>query len=118
MNADPRPGARLPSDPDYWERLSARVTRAAFEPARPVLEPWWGLIADRAFALAAAAAFALLGGSLLLNARTGSNPIHPRPLVGALAPEQPLLSALLDAGDDPSPGSLLFRLMSLREVEE
>lgn len=118
MTADPRPGSRLPGDPEYWEQLSARATRAAFELATQKREPWWGPISDRAFALAAAAAFALLGGSLLLNARPGSNPVHSRPLVGALAPEQPLLSAMLDAGDDPSPGSLLFRLMSLREVEE
>jgi hypothetical protein len=119
MTADPRPGARLPRDPDYWEQLSTRSTRAAFGPAAPApaLEPWWRAISDGAFALAAGAAFALLGGSLLLGARRATPSVDAQPVAQALAPDQPLLAALLDARGEPPSTALLLKLMALREGE-
>lgn len=113
MTVDPRPGGRLPRDPEYWEQLSRRSIRAALGPAVPELQPWWGALSKRAFALAAAAAFALLGGSLLLDARPASP--AGRPLAAAFSPDQPLLAALLDA---PPSTALLLKLMALREDEE
>lgn len=111
--------SRLPREPDYWEGLSRRAIDAALGQSEAQLDPWWSVLSDRAYALAAAAAFALLGGSLLLGVRqTGESAVRPGPIAEAVAPDQPLLAAMLGAGSGPPAADLIFNLLVLREDED
>jgi hypothetical protein len=135
MSSDRRRGSRLPEDPEYWVNLTARSTAAAFgtgsAPGRSGIphahrsaeDAWWGALSDAAFMLAASAALALLGGSLLLDERpsravTETNATaETRALTAVLAPDDPLLASLLDASVGPPSAAALLKLVALREVE-
>lgn len=121
MTFERKPGARLPDDPAYWERLAERAIDAAFNaPARRTAssaEPWWRTLSDASFVLAASAVLALLGGSLLLDDRLPGATPETHALTGAFAPDDPMLGSLLNATAGPPPASALLRLVALREAE-
>jgi hypothetical protein len=123
MNSDRRPGSRLPDDDAYWQDLAARTVVAAFSRPGPAAEvpgispaPWWRGMSDAAYVLAASAALALIGGSLLLDDPSTRTATDADALRGALAPEDDLLASLLNA-DEPPPAAALLRLLARREVE-
>ena len=123
MNSDRRPGSRLPDDDAYWQDLAARAVDAAFRRPGRAAEvpgrsptPWWRGMSDAAFVLAASAALALIGGSLLLDDRSTRTATDAHALRGALVPEDDLLASLLNA-DEPPPPAALLRLVARREVE-
>lgn len=119
MTDDSGTGSRLPFDPGYWDELSRRSIEAALAQPAAQEDPWWSLLSERAYALAAAAAFALLGGSLLLGARQpGGGGSSSSPIAEALAPDQPLLATMMEAGSGLPTADLLFNLMALREGED
>lgn len=134
-----RSDRRLPEDPAYWDELAARSIDAAFgltasggAPHRAsardsgAFDSWWRGMSDAAFVLAASAVLAVFGGALLLDQRppratpethalTDSPHARAQPhFAGALAPRDPLLAALANAGREPAPIDLL-RLIALRE---
>lgn len=128
MTEDWRSETRLPDDPGYWDDLAARSIDAALQrtPAANAGEataasgratataPWWRGVSDAAFLLAASAALALLGGTLLLDEPSPRATPHAAAIAGALAPDDPLLRTLLNAPAEPQAGALL-RLVALRE---
>lgn len=123
MNSDRAHGSRLPDDPAYWHDLAERAIEAACEapaaaaPAPAASDaPWWGGMSDAAFMLAATAALALIGGSLLLDDRSPRSVTEAHALTGALAPDDDVLASLLNAAEPP-PATALLRVVARREVE-
>jgi hypothetical protein len=120
MNTERRPGTRLPDDPRYWESLAERSVDAALGASRARLaagDPWWRLLSDASFALAASAVLALIGGSLLLGARSPAAAAEPNTFAAALAPDDPLLGSLVNPAVEPPPASVLLALIGLREEQ-
>jgi hypothetical protein len=126
MSSDRPSETRLPDDPAYWEDLAARSIDAAFGGTARDRDAWWRGMSDGAFVLAASAVFALLGASLVVDARSpgGTAGAHafaelhgstPGPIGAALAPDDPMLVTLLDASAGPPPPAVLLRLVALRE---
>ena len=114
MNSERKPGARLPRDEAFWERLAERSIRAAFDAAPGTPAPWWHALSDASFALAASALLALVGGPLLAGERPMAAPTEASALASALAPDDPILTSLLLSRAAPPPPAVLLRLIALR----
>ena len=99
--------SKLPKDPEYWDRLEARITAELGPLVRglPETRPeWWAPLATRALALGGLAAAAALAALLLVPPRT-----RPTPTTGLLRlPDNPALIAIVSAPEPPKLASLMI----------
>ena len=100
--------SKQPKDPEYWNRLEARIT-AELGPlvrALPETRPeWWAPLATRALALGGLAAAAALAALLLVPPR--ARPAAPT--TGLLRlPDNPALIAFVSAPEPPKLASLMI----------
>ena len=117
MNDD-RSGAlepRLPDDPAYWDELRSRIT----DGAAPILaelgdgnvvgiDAWWRGLAERAPALAAAAAVSLIAGSVALaGGRSASDTSPYDEIARAIGPDDRIAQAFFANASPPAVESLL-----------
>ena len=101
--------SKLPTDPEYWDRLEARITGEltpavhALASARP---NWWAPVATRAWALGSLAIAAGIAALLLLPPRAAEEP-GPSGLLRMPA-SNPALIAFVSATEPPALASLMF----------
>ena len=99
--------SKLPKDPEYWDRLEAKIT-AELGPlvrALPETRPeWWAPLATRAWALGGLAAAAGLAALFLVPPRTAP---AAAPAGLLRLPDNPALVAFVSAPEPPSLAALM-----------
>ncbi len=99
--------SRLPQDPAYWDRLTARITADAAPRVRTWHsgEPWWSTLGRWSPLLAAAAVAAVLAAATLLPREAAA----PAPMAEAFdfTPADPVARVVLSAAAPPAVPSLL-----------
>ena len=100
--------SRLPDDPEYWNRLEARITAElgpsvrALAAARP---GWWAPVATRAWGLGGLAIAAGIAALLLLPSRA-SEATSPAGIFRV--PDDPAMVAFVSAPEPPPLASLMI----------
>lgn len=98
--------SKLPANPEYWERLEARMLggrAAGWQGGNG--SGWWIPLATRAGALSGLAAAAGIAALLLVPPRTRGE--APSSVVLFRLPDDPAMNAFLSSPAPPSVGSLL-----------
>jgi len=105
--------SRLPDDPEYWDKLGARIVNDAVPTLATYREDrneWWSVLARFSTALAVGATAAVLA-AVLLFPRDEPNGTPPESgMVFGLAPSGPLAEPMLEIDGPPT----LERLIALR----
>jgi hypothetical protein len=108
--------SRLPDDPAYWERLSAKIVEDAvttINSLRDVKREWWSALGQYSTVLALGASAAVVAAVLLLPAGNTAETRTPIADTYGLAPAHPLAAPLVSATAPPP----IETLMLLRTAE-
>lgn len=114
---------RLPEDPVYWDELSTRITDGAAavlaelgEGATARTDIWWAVLAERAPALAAAAAVSMVAGSLALAGGSTATDASPYDEIArAIGPSDQIAQTFFADASPPAVESLLPLLADFEE---
>jgi hypothetical protein len=97
--------SKLPAEPEYWERLEARMRGSGAAGQRGSKSPeWWAPLATRAGALVGLAVAAGIAALLLVPPRARGGATNPTVLFRL--PDDPAMAAFLSSPAPPSLGSL------------
>lgn len=110
--------SRLPDDPTYWDRLTAKIVDDAIPTLGSYREErtqWWSALAQYSKVLAVGASVAVVAAALLLPAGHASEAPAPSTDTYGIAPNDPLATPLISANTPPPMETLMMQQATERD---